>query len=72
MALADSFTAAELVLVLGVLVALVAVAALAAAVAGLMAWEPPWLPGARHALAEAGWRVSGTWDEFVDWLRLGR
>ena len=27
---------------------------------------------ARHAFAEAGYRASGVWAEFVDWLRTGR
>jgi hypothetical protein len=25
-----------------------------------------------HAMREAGWRLSGTWQDFVDWLRVGR
>jgi hypothetical protein len=36
------------------------------------AWEPRWLVRARHAGAEAGWRASGSWAEFMDWVRLGR
>jgi hypothetical protein len=72
MPLADSVSAGELVLVLAALVGLVAAAAIAAALAGFMAWEPAWLPRARHAVAEAGWRVSAVWAEFLDWLRLGR
>ncbi|MGZ6645260.1 MAG: hypothetical protein ACXVFT_25920, partial [Solirubrobacteraceae bacterium] len=36
------------------------------------AWEPHWLARWRHATAEAGWRASAAWDEFTDWLRLGR
>jgi cobalamin biosynthesis Mg chelatase CobN len=55
--------------VIGVLMAL---AALVYALARWWAWEPRWLARARHAGAEAGWRVSGSWAEFVDWVRLGR
>lgn len=36
------------------------------------AWEPRWLLGARHAVAEAGWRTSGAWADFTDWLRTRR
>jgi hypothetical protein len=62
----------------GVPVALVLVGALvliALALWGLArwwAWEPPWLVRWRHATAEAGWRASAAWAEFIDWLRLGR
>jgi hypothetical protein len=35
------------------------------------AWEPGWAQRARHATGEAGYRVSATWAEFADWLRLG-
>jgi hypothetical protein len=36
------------------------------------AWEPRWLVRTRHAGAEAGWRASISWAEFMDWVRLGR
>ncbi len=36
------------------------------------AWEPRWLLGARHAVAEAGWRTGGAWADFTDWLRSRR
>jgi hypothetical protein len=36
------------------------------------AYEPRWLLSLRHAMAEAGYRMSATWAEFVDWARLGR
>ena len=42
---------------------------------GLMRWlayEPDWSRSARHATAEAGWRTSGAWADFTDWLRRGR
>ena len=43
-----------------------------AAIARWRAWDPPWLRRARHSCSEATWRVSGTWSEFTDWVRLGR
>jgi hypothetical protein len=55
----------------------VAVAALAVilclvwAVARTLALEPRWTLSLRHALAEAAFRASATWDEFSDWARLG-
>jgi cobalamin biosynthesis Mg chelatase CobN len=41
-------------------------------IARFFAWDPAWLAGARHAVAEAGWRAGGLWDDFTDWLRPGR
>ena len=35
------------------------------------AYEPHWLASARHSVAEAGYRVSETWAELLDWARLG-
>ena len=57
---------------LAVIGALMALAALLYALARWWAWEPRWLVRWRHAGAEAGWRASGSWAEFMDWLRLGR
>jgi hypothetical protein len=57
---------------LAVIGALMAVAALLYALARWWAWEPRWLVRWRHAGAEAGWRASGSWAEFMDWVRLGR
>lgn len=37
-----------------------------------LAYEPRWLVASRHATAEAGWRTSGAWADFSDWLRRGR
>ncbi len=34
--------------------------------------EPHWTVSLRHAMAEAGFRVSATLAEFTDWLKLGR
>jgi hypothetical protein len=36
------------------------------------AYEPRWTVSLRHSLAEAGWRLSASWEEFSDWVRLGR
>ena len=47
-------------------------AALLYGLARWWAWEPRWLVRARHAGAEAGWRASGSWAEFMDWVRMGR
>jgi hypothetical protein len=53
-------------------VALAVLAVLAFAVARWRAWEPEWALGARHAVGEAGYRVTATWADFRDWLRIGR
>jgi hypothetical protein len=55
-----------------VLVALVVLLALAWAIAWWQGLEPPWWPRVRHSLAEFGWRASGAWSDFADWLRFGR
>ena len=68
-----SDTAATLgLVVLAVLGGLALLALLAAGLARALAYDPPWLASGRHATAEAGWRISATWAEFSDWLRLGR
>jgi hypothetical protein len=57
------------------LAAVAAVLVLATAVWALarsQAYEPHWLVSLRHAMAEAGYRMSATWAEFMDWARLGR
>ena len=35
-------------------------------------WDPRWLQRWRHAMAEAGWRLSLGWAEFRDFVRIGR
>jgi hypothetical protein len=52
--------------------ALIALACLLWGLARWLAFEPRWTLSLRHALAEAGVRLSATWAEFGDWLRLGR
>ena len=48
------------------------VAGAALALARRFGWGEERLAGVRHALAEAGWRTGGTWQDFTDWVRLGR
>jgi cobalamin biosynthesis Mg chelatase CobN len=58
--------------VLAVLGGLLALVLLLWGLLRFFAWEPRWLAGSRHAVAEAGWRTSGAWEDFTDWLRRGR
>ena len=60
------------VLALVVLGGLIALVGALYAIAHWRAWDPDWARAGRHTMAEAGWRVSATWAEFVDWVRLGR
>jgi hypothetical protein len=60
---------------LAILIVLLVLLLLLALIWAVMRWqaiEPPWWPRARHSLAEFGWRASGAWSDFTDWLRLGR
>ncbi len=59
-------------IVAAALAALLIVVCLVWGAARWWAYEPRWTVSLRHSLAEAGWRLSGTWDEFSDWVRLGR
>ena len=61
-------TAAIVVVVLAVVLVL---ACIAWALARRRAFEPHWLLSLRHAIAEAGFRLSATCAEFADWIRLG-
>jgi cobalamin biosynthesis Mg chelatase CobN len=58
--------------VLAVVGALVLLGLLVWGLARFFAWDPAWMAGSRHAIAEAGWRAGGLWDDFTDWLRPGR
>jgi hypothetical protein len=40
--------------------------------ARMTAWEPRWLPAARHSIGEASYRSSAGWAEFREWLRFRR
>ncbi len=59
-------------LVAAALAAALIVVCLVWAAARWWAYEPRWRVSLRHCIAEASWRLSGTWEEFADWLRLGR
>jgi hypothetical protein len=58
-------------LVLAVVGGLLLLTALIWGVFRWLAVEPGWVTGARHATAEAGWRTSGAWSDFSDWIRRG-
>jgi hypothetical protein len=66
---ASSLSAGAVVAVIAA--GIVILACLAWAAARWWAYEPRWLPAARHACAEAGLRLSATWGELRDWMRLG-
>ncbi|HUB35378.1 MAG TPA: hypothetical protein VL972_01005 [Solirubrobacteraceae bacterium] len=59
-------------ILLAVLAALAILACCLWALARARAFEPHWLLSFRHAMAEAGYRMSNTWSEFQDWVRYGR
>ncbi len=58
--------------VAAVVAAVVVLACLTWAAARWWAYEPRWTRSLRHSLAEAAWRLGGVWEEFSDWVRLGR
>jgi hypothetical protein len=58
-------------IVIAALAALLILACIGWALARRRAFEPHWLLSLRHATAEAGFRASATWSEFLDWVRLG-
>jgi hypothetical protein len=60
-----------LAIVVAALGALLLLACAAWALARRRALEPHWWLVLRHSVAEAGYRVSATWSEFADWVRLG-
>lgn len=69
---AHSSSPSTAALVLAGLAAVLIVACAAWAIMRWLAYEPHWLLSARHSFAEAGLRISATWGELTDWLRLGR
>jgi hypothetical protein len=69
---AHSSSPSAAALVLAGLAAVLILACAAWGVARWAAYEPHWLLSARHSFAEAGLRLSATWGELTDWLRLGR
>lgn len=60
------------VLVLAILAGLALIPALLLAAMRRFGWAEDQLAGPRHAFAEAGWRLGGMWEDFRDWVRLGR
>lgn len=59
-------------IVAAALAALLILVCLTWGVARWFAYEPRWSVSLRHSLAEAGWRLSASWDELSDWARIGR
>ncbi len=59
-------------IVAAALASLLIVLSLAWAVTRWWAYQPHWTVSLRHCLAEASWRLAGTWEDFADWVRLGR
>jgi hypothetical protein len=57
---------------LAALGAVVVLACAAWAATRALALEPHWALSLRHAAAEAGVRLSATWAELGDWVKLGR
>jgi hypothetical protein len=60
-----------LAIVIAALGALLLLGCAAWALARRRAFEPHWWLALRHSIAEAGYRLSVTWSEFSDWVRLG-
>jgi hypothetical protein len=60
------------ILALAIVGGLLGLAGLAWGIERWGAWEPAWLLTSRHAVGEAGFRVSSTWADFTDWVRIGR
>jgi len=60
------------VLLLAILAGLLAAGALLFLVMRRFGWGDERLAPARHAMSEASWRAGGVWQDFRDWLELGR
>src|SRR5207244_10083255 len=58
------------VLALAIVGGLLGLAGLAWGVERRGAWEPARLLTSPHAVSEAGFRMSATWADFTDWVRL--
>jgi hypothetical protein len=56
----------------GAVVLVLLIAAALWALARSRVYDRPGLLSLRHAIAEAGYRMSATWSELADWARLGR
>jgi hypothetical protein len=66
-----SETLSTAAIVAAVLAAVLLLGCIAWALARRRAFEPRWMLSLRHAMAEAGFRLSATCAEFADWVRLG-
>jgi hypothetical protein len=60
------------VLGLGLLAAALALLAVGLVAARRFGVGDDRLAGPAHAIREARWRAAGTWQDFLDWVRLGR
>jgi hypothetical protein len=60
------------VLGLGLLAAVLALVAAGLVAARRFGVGDDRLAGPAHAIREARWRAAGTWQDFLDWVRLGR
>jgi cobalamin biosynthesis Mg chelatase CobN len=60
------------VLLLGILAALLALVGLAVAASRRFGLGEDRFAEAAHAIREARWRAAATWQDFLDWVRLGR
>jgi hypothetical protein len=69
---AAGFVLSTPAIALAALAAALLLLSLAWALIRAFAYEPSWMPSMRHSFAEAGFRISATWAELWDWLRLGR
>lgn len=59
-------------IVLGVLASLLALLALTLVAMRRLGWADGRLAPLAHSWREAWWRFGGTWEDFRDWLRVGR
>ena len=59
-------------LVPGTMLAIALLGLLLAALSALAGSKTGRLEGVGHAWREAAWRTSGAWNDFTDWLRIGR
>lgn len=65
-------TATTPAIVLAAIAAALVLLSLIWALARALTYEPSWMPVLRHSFAEAGFRLSATFAELGDWLRIGR
>jgi hypothetical protein len=71
-AAAHTTTASTTAIAIAAAAVLLVLGCIAWAITRARALEPHWTISLRHAMAEAGFRVSATWAEFSDWVKIGR